>query len=64
MGYSFSAKQPVGWVDAQFTVEGGIFTLHVVEGPTDEDGKPHRLKWRAAKPAGAARPKKKKAVAA
>lgn len=67
MGYSFSAKDPVGWVDARFTAEGGIFTLHAVEGPMEEDNKPHRLKWRTAVQQGdkprqvdAPRPKKKK----
>lgn len=46
MGYSFNLKDPVGWVDARFTAEGGAFTMHVTAGPKEEDGKAHRLKWR------------------
>lgn len=47
MGYSFKASQAVGWVDAKLSAKGGEFTLHAVEGPKTEDGKTHRLAWRA-----------------
>lgn len=47
MGYAFKETQPVGWVEAKFSATGGAFTLHRIEGPKDEDGKAHELKWRA-----------------
>ena len=47
LGYAFKAAQPVGWVAAAFTTGGGSFTLHGIDGPKEEDGKTHQLKWRA-----------------
>lgn len=46
LGYSFSADQPVGWVDARLTAQAGEFTLHAIAGPGSQDGKTRTLKWR------------------
>ena len=47
LGYSFGARQPVGWVEAKLTETGGAFTLRGIDGPMNENGKTHRLKWRS-----------------
>ena len=47
LGYAFKDTQPVGWVEAKLTGTGGTFTLRHIEGPKEEAGKPHELKWRA-----------------
>lgn len=46
MGYNFSDDEPVGWVDARLTAEGGDFTLHVVAGNKEKDGCVTKLSWR------------------
>ncbi|MHC4640624.1 MAG: metallophosphoesterase family protein [Planctomycetota bacterium] len=46
MGYNFSDTEPVGWVEARLTAEGGDFTLHVVAGNKDKDGYVTKLTWR------------------
>jgi 3',5'-cyclic AMP phosphodiesterase CpdA len=46
-GFNFSNRQPVGWVEARFTQQGGEFRLHVIGGNTDDDGRTTTLKWRA-----------------
>ncbi|MGE5295527.1 MAG: metallophosphoesterase [Solirubrobacterales bacterium] len=45
-GYSMSRKQPVGWVEARLTDQGGEFTLHAVGGNRKDDGCCERLVWR------------------
>jgi Icc protein len=47
MGYNFSDTQPIGWVEARLTAKGGDFTLHVVTGNKDKDGRVTNLTWRA-----------------
>jgi len=46
MGYNFSDTEPVGWVEAQLTVKGGDFRLHVVAGNKEKDGSVKKLAWR------------------
>jgi Icc protein len=46
-GYNFTNAQPVGWVEARLTDEGGEFTLHAVGGSRKRDGRPVSLAWRA-----------------
>jgi len=46
-GYNFSDAQPVGWVEALLTSQGGKFTLRAVGGNTDIDGQTHNLRWRS-----------------
>jgi Icc protein len=46
-GYNFTNAQPVGWVEAWLTDEGGEFTLHAVGGSRKRDGRPVSLAWRA-----------------
>lgn len=47
VGYNFTDPEPVGWVDAHLTKEGGEFTLHAIGGNTAEDGKTRSVKWRS-----------------
>jgi len=46
-GYNFNDAQPVGWVDARLTAEGGHFTLRAVGGNTQNDGRVRELRWRS-----------------
>ncbi len=46
MGYNFSDTEPIGWVEARLTAEGGDFTLHVVAGNKDKGGCVTNLTWR------------------
>jgi 3',5'-cyclic AMP phosphodiesterase CpdA len=46
-GYNFGDAQPVGWVDAKLTAEGGHFTLRTVGGNTRGDGSVRELRWRS-----------------
>ncbi len=46
VGYNFGDTEPVGWVEANLTAEGGKFTLHALAGNTDNDGSVQRLTWR------------------
>lgn len=46
VGYNFSDTEPVGWVEARLTANGGDFTLHVAGGNRDADGRVTRLTWR------------------
>lgn len=46
LGYNFTDDQPVAWVDARFTREGGSFTLRALAGNTKTDGAVTRLSWR------------------
>ncbi len=45
-GYNFTNAQPVGWIEARLTDEGGEFTLHAVGGSRKRDGQPVSLAWR------------------
>jgi 3',5'-cyclic AMP phosphodiesterase CpdA len=44
--YTFSDAEPVGWVEARLTANGGHFILHAVAGNTEIDGKVKKLTWR------------------
>ena len=46
VGYNFSDTEPVGWVEARLTSEGGDFILHAVGGNKDKDGIVRKLTWR------------------
>jgi 3',5'-cyclic-AMP phosphodiesterase len=46
-GYNFTGIQPVGWVEARLTDEGGEFTLHAVGGNRKRDGRCVPLAWRS-----------------
>jgi 3',5'-cyclic AMP phosphodiesterase CpdA len=46
-GYNFTSAQPVGWVEARLTGEGGEFTLHAVGGNKSQHGSTRYLRWRA-----------------
>ncbi len=47
LGYNFNDDQPVGWVDAVFTVQGATLTLRALGGNTERDGKSIVLPWRS-----------------
>lgn len=47
VGYNFADNQPVGWVEATLTAEGGDFKLRAIGGNMTEDGKTRSLRWRA-----------------
>jgi 3',5'-cyclic-AMP phosphodiesterase len=42
----FSMDDPVGWVEAQLTANGGVFTLHIAAGNKEKDRCVTQLKWR------------------
>ena len=44
--YTFGDAQPVGWVEARLTSQGGEFILHAVAGNTQLDGQTTTLRWR------------------
>jgi 3',5'-cyclic-AMP phosphodiesterase len=46
-GYTLSDKDPVGWVEAQWTAKGGDFILHATAGNRDKDGTVTKLTWRS-----------------
>jgi 3',5'-cyclic-AMP phosphodiesterase len=46
-GYNFTGGQPVGWVEARLTAEGGEFVLHAVGGNMSRHGSVRYLHWRA-----------------
>jgi 3',5'-cyclic AMP phosphodiesterase CpdA len=46
VGYNFNDTDPVGWVQAHLTANGGDFTLHAAGGNRDADGRVTRLTWR------------------
>jgi Icc protein len=43
--YPFDNAQPVGWVQARLTAQGGEFTLHAIAGNTQLDGQTTTLRW-------------------
>lgn len=46
VGYNFNDSQPVGWVEARFTPQGGRFTLHALAGNRDRHNQTVELNWR------------------
>ena len=46
VGYNFRDTEPLGWVEAQLTAQGGEFKLHAVAGNKKKDGSITKLKWR------------------
>lgn len=46
-GYNFTRAQPVGWVEAHLTAEGGEFILHAVGGDMSRHRSVQFLRWRA-----------------
>jgi 3',5'-cyclic-AMP phosphodiesterase len=47
IGYNFTDKEPVGWVDAKFDSVGAELTLHAIGGNRAQDGKTTILRWRS-----------------
>jgi Icc protein len=45
VGYNFSDKQPVGWLDAKFDEQGVDLTLRAFAGNRAEDRKVRRVNW-------------------
>jgi Icc protein len=45
-GYNFTSAQPVGWVEARLSREGGEFVLHAVGGNPKRDGRTTMVRWR------------------
>jgi len=46
VGYPFSDKEPLGWLDGRFTSEGGDFSLRAFASNTRDNGKTTSLDWR------------------
>jgi hypothetical protein len=46
VAYSFSKDQPIGWVDARFTRDGGEFTLRAIGSNMADNAKTTSLAWR------------------
>lgn len=47
LGYNFRDAEPVGWVEAALSKDGGDFKLHAAAGNTAADGKTTSLAWRS-----------------
>jgi len=47
VGYNFTDDQPLGWVEAQLTRDGGTFRLHTVDGNRAREGRATPLRWRS-----------------
>lgn len=47
LGYNFADTEPVGWVEAAITKEGGAFTLRSIGGNPERNGKTVVLAWRS-----------------
>ena len=45
--YNFNDDQPLGWVQARFTTDGGEFTLRAIAGNTRLDGRIEGFRWRS-----------------
>jgi 3',5'-cyclic-AMP phosphodiesterase len=48
VGYNFSDKEPVGWVEARFKPDGVELTLRAIGGNRQQDGQTTTLAWRSA----------------
>jgi len=46
-GFTLTGGQPVGWVEAKLTKQGGEFTLHTIGGNRKIDGQTQTLSWRS-----------------
>ena len=46
VGYNFSDKEPVGWVNARFSAQGAELTLRAFGGNRAQDGRTTALNWR------------------
>ncbi len=46
VGYNFNDRDPIGWIEAVMTAEGGDFTLHAIGGNLADDGKTTSIRWR------------------
>jgi 3',5'-cyclic-AMP phosphodiesterase len=47
LGYNFNDDQPIGWIEARLTAEGGEFRLHALAGNTQIHGRIEGLRWRS-----------------
>jgi hypothetical protein len=46
IGYNFGDTEPVGWVAAHLTAQGGEFKLSAIGGNLERNGKTTSLRWR------------------
>ena len=46
LGFTFTDREPIGWIDAQLTAKGGEFTVRAIGGNRRLDGYVKRLTWR------------------
>jgi predicted MPP superfamily phosphohydrolase len=46
VGYNFSDKEPLGWMEARLTAKGGDFILHAIGGTKEKNGSIKKLTWR------------------
>ena len=46
VGYNFSDKEPLGWMEARLTAKGGDFILHTIGGTKEKNGSTKKLTWR------------------
>lgn len=46
-GYNFNDREPVGWLEAEFTTEGAEFELHAIGGNRMAGPRRQQLKWRS-----------------
>lgn len=45
--YNFNDNDPLGWVEAELSAEGGTFTLHTIGGNQEKNGEKTTLRWRS-----------------
>lgn len=43
--YNFSDSDPLGWVEAELTTGGGVFTLRTIGGNQEKNGEKTQLRW-------------------
>jgi len=46
VAYNFRDTEPLGWVEAELTAQGGKFKLHAIAGNKEKDQSVIKLKWR------------------
>lgn len=46
LGYTFSDRLPLGWIEATLRGDGGDFKLHAIDSNTENNGTVTKLKWR------------------
>jgi hypothetical protein len=46
LGFNFTDREPIGWIDAPLTARSGEFTVRAIGGNRRLDGYVKRLTWR------------------